>query len=267
MSGQTPLCGVCGRPLGRFRVQRGPVLMNTWRHVGDTSGLVPHTATIGIPGRRATVEEMTAALGDADAARDLWDLLYSAKAKPKRNHYHLEEIPAPRVPARPANDDEMPAGAKSLRSLALEHGWEVRAVYAVGPVISSEGYAVLREVESVSVRARRGGQRIVSVWERAWSSDGPPMLTRRKQCAGCKTLTCEGCQLGTGATEELVEAKWEHDGSWRITPTTEAVKLSDVKDAIVSPEAYCEACTEVLGNHIPDPRAGFICPKQPEMTQ
>lgn len=261
-SGPTPLCGVCGRRLGRFRVQRGPALMNTWRHVGDLAGLVPHVATIGIPGRRATVEEMTAALGDPDAARDLWDQLYSREAKPKRNHYHVEEIPAPRVPARPANADEIPSSAASVRKLALEHGWEVRAVYAIGPLIASDSYAVLREVESLSLRMHRGGQRVVAVWERTWSPHGIPLVTKRTKCTGCKKLDCPGCALGPGSTSTEVEATWEHDVSFIVTPTTALVKLTDLKAQLTAPEAYCELCTEVLGNHIPDPARGYICPKQ-----
>lgn len=260
---ETPPCGICGRPLGPFVVERGPLRYNVWRHL-ETAGLVPHAAVIGTPGRRATVEQMTEALGDGEAARELWDHIYGKDAKPKRVHLKLEEIPAPRVPARPANDDETPAPAKSLRNLALEHGWEVRVVYAIGPVISVGGHGaqVIREVESVSVRMRRGGQRLVSIWERQWTPQGPPILTKRKQCAGCKSLDCEGCQLGTGATEEKAEARWEHDGSWAATPTTSAVKLSDVKDAVRAPEAYCGSCSEVLGNHVPDPRAGMVCPVQ-----
>lgn len=258
------LCGACGRPIGRYRVVRGQLVFNTWRHTGDVTGLLPHAAILGVPGRRATVEDMTAALGDADAARDLWDLLYGREAKPKRVHHHAEEIPAPRVPARPANENEIPASARSVRNVAVEHGWEVRAVYAIGPLISADGYGVLREVESLSLRLHRGGQRLVVVWERAWSPDGPVMLTKRTKCAGCRSLTCDGCELGTGTTETIEPAKWEHDSSWLVTPSTAPVRLTDLKAQLVQPEAYCHRCGQVLGNHIADPRAGYICPIQPE---
>lgn len=260
-----PLCGVCGRQLGPFLTKRGQVEYRAWLHI-DTSGLVPHAATIGVPGRHATVEEMTAALGDPDAARDLFDLLYGREAKPKRIHLHREELPPPRVAARIATEEEIPRVAQLVRNVAVEHGWDVRPVYALGPFISAE-YQVIREVESLSLRMHRGGQRLVAIWERIWSPKGPVMVTKRTKCAGCKTLDCEGCALGTGAVVEEFEAKWEHDSSWMVRPLTDAgqpVKLSDLKAALVLPEAYCGQCGQVLGAHVADPRAGYVCPIQSE---
>lgn len=256
-------CGACGGTIGRFRVQRGQAFYNAWLHTGDVTGLLPHGAVLGAPGRRATVEEMTEALGDGNAARELWHAIYARDAKPKRVHIHREEVPPPRVPARPAVAEELPTGARTVQTAALAHGWDVRAIYSLGPVLN-DAYQVIREVEVISLRMSRGGQRLVACWERLWSPNGPAMVTKRTKCLGCKKLDCPGCELGVGSTSEEVPATWEHSDSFIVTPTTQLVKLTDLKAQITAPEAYCHSCGQVLGNHAPDPARGFICPIQPE---
>jgi len=257
------LCGSCGGPIGRFKVEKGKLLYNAWLHTGDVTGIVPHGAILGPPARRATVEEMTAALGDAGAARELYQAIYGREAKPKRLHSHREELPVPRVLARLAQEDEIPTGARTVRKLAEDHGWNVRVAYSIGWIIS-ETYHPDREVEAVSVRMERGGQRLVACWSRLWSPDGPVMVTKRTKCRGCKKLDCPGCELGEGSTAREEAAAWEHSDSFLVTPATALVKLSDLKEQITAPEAYCKGCGQVLGNHIPDPTRGYICPIQPE---
>ncbi|MBB4689799.1 hypothetical protein [Amycolatopsis jiangsuensis] len=70
------------------------------------------------------------------------------------------EHPEPEVLCRPAADDELPRGARTVARLAEGAGWAVAATYSRGTK-PGRGLPV---VDSIALRVRRDGVRAWAVW-------------------------------------------------------------------------------------------------------
>lgn len=68
--------------------------------------------------------------------------------------------PAPEVLCRPAAEDEIPRGARPVRTQAQANGWTVVATYARG----TRPGRVLVVVDSLVLRMRRGGELAAAMW-------------------------------------------------------------------------------------------------------
>jgi hypothetical protein len=92
-------------------------------------------------------------------------------------------VPAPALPARPAQPSEIPGGAKTVINRLKKHGWTVETLYARGPWVShtgepdmynpfevtSAGVAsrtpdIVAVTGSILVRARRGSEKLAAMW-------------------------------------------------------------------------------------------------------
>lgn len=76
------------------------------------------------------------------------------------------EWPAPEVPCRPATEDEIPKGAKSMLKLAEANDWEiVRSTYAKGFLpIAINNWTPGNSVESFVFGAKREDLRVCAAW-------------------------------------------------------------------------------------------------------
>lgn len=92
-------------------------------------------------------------------------------------------VPAPALPARPAQPSEIPGGAKTVISRLKKHGWTVETLFARGPWVNSHGEPdtynpfevtpdgvasrtpdIVAVTGSILVRARRGAQKLAVMW-------------------------------------------------------------------------------------------------------
>jgi len=79
--------------------------------------------------------------------------------------------PAPLVPARLANEVEIPSAARTVRKLAESEGWHVKATYALGWVMGAKG-ETRALTHSLALRMVEGGleegvlpsRRLVAAW-------------------------------------------------------------------------------------------------------
>jgi hypothetical protein len=73
--------------------------------------------------------------------------------------------PSPEVQSRPAATSEMPRNALSLATMATASGWEVSATYARGSVrVGASRVLQYKVVDSIALRLRRDGERLVALW-------------------------------------------------------------------------------------------------------
>lgn len=77
----------------------------------------------------------------------------------------------PEVRARPASDDEVPRGARTVINLARKAGWDCTATYARGPWLDADGVNVPYVVDSIVVRFAKGEQRAAATWIRKPTGD------------------------------------------------------------------------------------------------
>lgn len=75
----------------------------------------------------------------------------------------LPPHPAPEVPCRDAETQEIPRSAQSMALLAYKHGWSVRTTYARGTKMLATGKPG-NVVDSIAVRLQRPGWRVAAIW-------------------------------------------------------------------------------------------------------
>ena len=116
-------CGACGGVL-RF-VSEGE--HSTWVHLDVTAD---HAPVLGTP--------------------------VPAEQQPHREPVPEPEplvVPEPTVRSRPAEDAEIPRGARSIMKLAAKHGWTVSVKYSRGPLLDSSCTEILSEdAEAIVVK-------------------------------------------------------------------------------------------------------------------
>lgn len=71
--------------------------------------------------------------------------------------------PAPEVPNREAAEAEIPRAAKTMRALAVKHGWAVRATFARGTVLHQTGKPG-KVVDSIALRMHAVNRAAWGVW-------------------------------------------------------------------------------------------------------
>lgn len=142
------------------------------------------------------------------AARRDWTALHMGEglnrrspAEVRREIELLAPHPEPEVRAREATELETPAPCRSLRRLAVAHGWDVLVTYARGSLTpATHGVRAERVVCSVAFRGRHpDGRRAAAVWFRdadRWSADvawcwreDPPTHPVRRSFAASKART------------------------------------------------------------------------------
>lgn len=85
--------------------------------------------------------------------------------------------PDPEVPARPAAEDEIPAGARKVRKLAEAAGWLVSPTYARGTAIDRHGKpGALRHSLALRMTLPGTRHRAVAIWS-APVTPGPRKYT------------------------------------------------------------------------------------------
>lgn len=189
-------CGECGGTIGRWpmtNVLRQRIL--DWKHVDVPAGTAPHRAVLGTPVpevRLALVEPEETPEGDDEVVPD--------------------EVPPPEVPARPANDGELPSSAASMRKLAAAHGWLVEAWYMRGTNMTARWQAN-RVVEDVVLRMKRDGHRLIACWQ-------------------------------TDA-----KGKWGFELGFSLTHFQEQVAHDQIRRLIEAPRMVCDDCLEAFECH------------------
>ena len=196
-------CGECGGEIGRwpmFNLLKQEIL--DWRHKTVPEDVTEHRAVLGTPAHRPRIP-----ISGDQAKVDI-------KAEP---------VPKPYIPARPATPEEMPGPAVRLTKKAADHGWECRAVYMAGPLMTAS-WQFSRMVESVVVQLKRDGVRLVAAWQTRYG-----------------------------------EADWSFDLAYELDRTARPLSSPELNAAVKFPRIFCEDCGEPPALHVRLDNGDLIC--------
>jgi len=216
-------CGLCGGEIGRWpSVNLLKQEVALWRHRTVGEGWGEHQAVLGTPAHEPQVPPPT---------------------KPKRDHDEVVEpdvAPPPVVPAREAQPWELPASASRWAKAARENGWDVRAWYMQGPLMTA-AWKFSRMIESVVVKAQRDGHLLVAVWQS--NSPGAPAWAKKDW-------------PGTPYVESF--NPWKFDSGWSVGHYVDPLTSPELTAARDSPRALCESCDEPPALHV-STATGPVC--------
>ena len=111
--------------------------------------------------------------------------------KMNREAATVQPMPAPAIPARPADPGEIPGGARIVINRAKRCGWTVEVSYCRGPwsmqaehTEADDGTELIEkfgQADSILVRGRSGQRRFAALWLRKpWTKAGQQRGTEKR---------------------------------------------------------------------------------------